>query len=122
MAARLTITRRTWLRQATAAGMAVAGSRALEKAAMADNSKGLRIVDPHVHVWKNDPLYPWPADLKSPPREDALPGTLLELMHEHGVQRTVIVHVIHYRWDCRYAADVVRAHPDRFMGVCRINP
>jgi predicted TIM-barrel fold metal-dependent hydrolase len=102
--------------------MAVAGSRSLETAAMTDESKALRIVDPHVHVWKNDPRYPWPAELKSPPNEDALPETLLELMDEHGVEKTVLVHVIHYRWDCRYVADTVRAFPDKFMGVCRVDP
>jgi predicted TIM-barrel fold metal-dependent hydrolase len=103
-------------------GLAVAGLQITEKAAMADPSTTLRIIDPHVHVWKNDPRYPWPDDLKSPPTDDALPETLLALMHQHGVEKTVIVHVIHYRWDCRYAADVVRAHPRKFMGVCRIDP
>lgn len=81
-----------------------------------------KIIDPHVHVWKNDPKYPWPAELKSPPQEDALPGPLLKLMDENGVAQTVIVHVIYYRWDCRYAGDVVKAHPNHFMGVCRVNP
>lgn len=82
----------------------------------------LRIIDPHVHVWKNDPRYPWPREEKNPPRENALPETLLGLMQAHGVERTVIVHYIGYRWDCRYAGDVIRAHPREFMGVCRINP
>jgi predicted TIM-barrel fold metal-dependent hydrolase len=116
------ITRRRWLGQTTAAGLVAAGWLVREKAAMADPTTSLRIIDPHVHVWKNDPRYPWPDDLKSPPADDALPDTLLALMQKHGVEKTVIVHVIHYRWDCRYAADVVRAHPDKFMGVCRIDP
>jgi predicted TIM-barrel fold metal-dependent hydrolase len=73
-------------------------------------------------VWKNDPRYPWPADLRSPPKADALPETLLELMRQNGVERTVIVHVIYYQWDCRYAADAVRAHPGKFQGVCRVDP
>lgn len=122
MTTRQGFTRRGWLRRATAAGMAVAGSRAWEKAVMAENTSGIRIIDPHVHVWKNDPRYPWPVELKSPPKDDALPETLLQLMHEHGVDKTVIVHVIYYRWDCRYAADAVRAHPDKFMSVCRVDP
>jgi predicted TIM-barrel fold metal-dependent hydrolase len=82
----------------------------------------MRIIDPHVHVWKNDPKYPWPKEVKDPPREDALPETLIELMKANGVEKTVLVHVIHYRWDCRYAGDVLRAHPKRFMGVCRVDP
>jgi predicted TIM-barrel fold metal-dependent hydrolase len=89
---------------------------------MAGDASGVRIIDPHVHVWKNDPAFPWPADLKEPPTNDALPSTLLELMRANGVERTVIVHVVHYRWDCRYAAAAIAAHRDKFMGVCRIDP
>src|SRR5262249_7010917 len=104
------------------AGAAVAGARGWKGRLMAETPGKPRIIDPHVHVWKNDPRYPWPAELKSPPPEDALPETLLGLMQAHGVERTVIVHVIHYRWDCRYTADVVRAHRDKFAGVCRVDP
>jgi predicted TIM-barrel fold metal-dependent hydrolase len=89
---------------------------------MAASTPQLRIIDPHVHVWKNDSKFPWPAELQSPPATDALPETLLGLMQAHGVERTVIVHVIYYRWDCRYAAAVVREHPGKFAGVCRIDP
>jgi predicted TIM-barrel fold metal-dependent hydrolase len=81
-----------------------------------------RVIDPHVHVWKNDPKYPWPKEVTTPPKEDALPTTLLDLMKKHGVEKTVIVHVIHYRWDCRYAGDIIKAMRDKFMGVCRVNP
>jgi len=81
-----------------------------------------RIVDPHVHVWKNDARYPWPKEVANPPKEDALPETLLQLMKANGVEKTVIVHVIHYRWDCRYAADTIKAHRDKFRGVCRVDP
>jgi predicted TIM-barrel fold metal-dependent hydrolase len=89
---------------------------------MAAESKGWRIIDPHVHVWKHDARYPWPADLANPPAGDALPETLLGLMQANGVEATVIVHVIYYRWDCRYAAAVVKAHPDKLAGVCRVDP
>ena len=89
---------------------------------MATAPEKLTIVDPHVHVWKNDPQFPWPADLAQPPKEDALPETLLGLMSQHGFAHTVIVHVIYYRWDCRYAAAAVQAHPRKFDGVCRVDP
>ena len=89
---------------------------------MAANQSDMRIIDPHVHVWKNDAKYPWPAELKTPPATDALPATLLELMDEHGVEKTVIVHVIYYRWDCRYAASAIKRHPTKFAGVCRVDP
>ena len=47
---------------------------------------------------------------------------LLSLMAANGVARTVIVQVIHYRWDNRYLADVLRQYPDKFQGICRVNP
>ena len=43
-------------------------------------------------------------------------------MDQHGVEKTVLVQVIHYRWDNRYVAHVLRTYPDRFAGVCRVNP
>src|SRR5262245_11701881 len=110
--------RRDFVR-ATAATALAGISRSLT---MAAESPRLRIIDPHVHVWKNDPKYPWPKELKTPPKEDALPETLLQLMAANGVEKTVIVHVIHYRWDCRYAGDVIKKYRDKFMSVCRVNP
>ena len=82
----------------------------------------MRIIDPHVHVWKNDPQFPWAPETTNPPAEDATEETLLELMAANGVEKTVLVQVIHYRWDNRYAADAMKRYPDKFMGVCRINP
>jgi predicted TIM-barrel fold metal-dependent hydrolase len=80
------------------------------------------IIDPHVHVWKNDPKYPWAKETTRPPDEDALPETLLAQMKANGVDKTVLVQVIYYRWDNRYTRDVMRQYPDKFMGVCRVNP
>mgnify|MGYP006422927043 FL=1 len=82
----------------------------------------MQIIDPHTHVWLNDPQFPWPAENTSPPAEDRPAETLLELMSAHGVERTVLVQVIHYRWDNSYVADCVRRFPDKFMGVGRVNP
>ena len=82
----------------------------------------LKIVDPHVHVWVNDPKYPWPEENKNPPKEDATAETLLGLMKAHGVSNTVIVHPMHYRWDCRYVGDAMKKYPKEFQGVCRVNP
>ena len=81
-----------------------------------------RIIDPHVHVWVNDPQYPWPAENKNPPKDDYTPEMLLALMEQHGVSHTVIVHPMHYRWDCRYVGDTLKKYPDKFRGVCRVNP
>lgn len=81
-----------------------------------------RIIDPHVHVWVHDPRYPWAPETRNPPEQDATPEMLLELMRANGVERTVIIQVIYYRWDNRYLADVLRKYPQYFKGVARVNP
>jgi L-fuconolactonase len=80
------------------------------------------IIDPHVHVWTHDPRYPWAKETTRPPEKDATPEMLLELMRANEVARTVIIQVIHYRWDNSYAADVLRQYPQYFLGVARVNP
>jgi predicted TIM-barrel fold metal-dependent hydrolase len=81
-----------------------------------------RIIDPHVHVWVNDPRYPWAQETTSPPKKDATPEMLLALMKANNVARTVLVQVSTYRWDNRYVADVLKQYPRYFKGVCRVNP
>ena len=82
----------------------------------------LRIIDPHTHIWKNDPNYPWPSENTNPPEEDRTAEDLLTLMANNGIDKTVLVQVIHYRWDISYVADTVAKYPDKFMGVGRVNP
>lgn len=82
----------------------------------------MRIIDPHVHVWVRDPAYPWAPETTKPPEFDATPDMLLELMAQNGVERTVLVQPIQYRWDNRYVADSLHSYPDTFMAVCRVNP
>jgi predicted TIM-barrel fold metal-dependent hydrolase len=79
------------------------------------------LIDSHVHVWKHDPAFPF-APGANPPPEDAAVEQLLELMHTNGVVRTVIIQVIHYKWDDRYLASVLKRYPRTFQGVCRVNP
>jgi len=80
-----------------------------------------RVIDPHVHVWKHDPAFPF-AEGARPPDRDATPDTLLGLMKANGVARTVIIQVIHYRYDNRYLASVLKRYPSTFQGVCRVDP
>ena len=82
----------------------------------------MRIIDPHTHVWINDPAFPWPAENENPPAEDRTAEMLLDLMDAHGVEKTVLVQYIGYRWDNTYVSHVLRTYPDRFAGVCRVNP
>ena len=43
-------------------------------------------------------------------------------MKVNAVSRTVLIQVIHYRWDNRYLVDCLRRFPGSFAGVCRVNP
>ncbi len=80
------------------------------------------IIDSHVHVWKKDPRYPWAPETRKPPDKDASAEILLQLMNASGVQKTVIIQVIYYRWDNRYLASVLKQYPQFFRGVARVNP
>jgi predicted TIM-barrel fold metal-dependent hydrolase len=78
-------------------------------------------LDSHVHVWKTDPAFPFAAGAHpSPASPDA--EALLDLMHANNVLRTVLIQVIHYKWDNAYLADVLKRYPNTFHGVCRVNP
>jgi L-fuconolactonase len=79
------------------------------------------LIDSHVHVFARDARFPFAAGAHPPP-EDAPPEMLLELMRANGVARTVIIQVIHYRWDNSYLLNVLRRYPGTFQGVCRVNP
>ena len=103
----LDMTRRTLLKLAAAAAIPA--------------QNNYRIIDSHVHVWKHDPKYPFASGANVPAR-DATPEMLLALMKANGVSRTVIIQVIHYKYDNRYALNVLKQYPDTFRGVCRVDP
>jgi L-fuconolactonase len=110
--------RRTFLAQVGAWSL-------LGKAALAAERPNLEpspIVDAHVHLWTKDPRYPWAPETKNPPEKDATAEMLLALMQASGVQRAIVIQVIHYRWDNRYVADVLKKFPKFFRGVARVNP
>ncbi|MDP9172174.1 MAG: amidohydrolase [Acidobacteriota bacterium] len=79
------------------------------------------LIDSHVHAWKHDPRFPF-AEGAHPPAEDASAEMLLDLMKGNNVSRTVIIQVIHYKWDNSYVADVLKRYPQTFKAVCRVNP
>lgn len=80
------------------------------------------IVDSHVHVWEADPRFPFAPGAKVPPNIDASPSSLLEKMRSNGISRTVLIQVIHYKFDNRYLVATLRAHRGKFAGVCRVDP
>jgi L-fuconolactonase len=106
------VNRRTFL----GTSMAVAAGRGLYGA----DAKPT-MIDSHVHVWKHDAKFPF-AEGAHPPAEDASAEMLLDLMKANGVSKTVIIQVIHYKWDNSYLADVLKRYPRDFKGVCRVNP
>jgi L-fuconolactonase len=125
------LTRRRILQLAMAAAMGpkfkVQGSRSegsiptLDLGPGTSDLPGYRIIDPHVHVWKHDPRFPFAPGARVPER-DATPETLLELMRANQVEKTVIIQVIHYLYDNSYLAAVLKQYPRHFQGVCRVDP
>ena len=105
-------------REFTLGTMAMAASGS----ALGETTSHDRIIDPHVHVWVNDPHFPWALETKDAPKENRTPAMLLDLMRANNVERTVLVQYIGYRWDNRYTLDSVKKFAPRFMGVCRVNP
>src|SRR3979490_3252561 len=95
--------------------------RKMLKMAAAAAVSNYRILDPHVHVWKHDARFPFAPGAKIPDY-DATPEMLLDLMKANGVAKTVIIQVIHYRYDNAYLADVLQRFPKTFQGVCRVDP
>jgi L-fuconolactonase len=109
------LSRRRFLAQSAAGLLAAPLSRGAEQGARP------LMIDAHVHVFEHNPEFPFAAGAK-PPAEDAPPEKLIELMRANGVARTVIIQVIHYKWDNRYLASVLKRYPGMFQGVCRVNP
>lgn len=80
------------------------------------------IIDSHAHIWKRDAKYPWAKETAHPPAHDATIEMLRDLMQENGVSATVLVQVVHYRWDNSYVAAALKAYPSAFRGVARVDP
>ena len=113
-------TRRRFLVQSAASLIALSLRRMMAATTESTTARPL-MIDSHVHVFKRDPQFPFAAGAK-PPAEDASAEMLLSLMKANNVARTVIIQVIHYRWDNSYLASVLKRYPAIFHGVCRVNP
>ncbi len=82
----------------------------------------MTIIDPHVHVWTQDPKYPWAKDHTNPPGTEKNVEMLVAHMKHNGVAHTVLVQYIGYRWDNSYTFDSMRKYPGLFQAVARVNP
>ncbi len=80
------------------------------------------LVDSHVHVWQTDPRFPFAPGAKVPRNIDASPSSLLVKMRSNNISRTVLIQVIHYKFDNRFLVSTLRAHPGKFAAVCRVDP
>lgn len=107
--------RRHFLKTTSAASLALLQSRAFA------SPKDPLLIDSHVHVFKRDPAFPYAVGAH-PPAEDASAEQLIALMRANGVSKTVLIQVIHYRWDNSYVASVLKQYPKLFKAVCRVNP
>jgi L-fuconolactonase len=95
--------------------------REMVKMTAAAALSGDRILDPHVHLWSHDSPFPFASGARVPDY-DATPQMLLDLMKTNGVAKTLIIQVIHYRYDNSYLAAVLKQYPRVFEGVCRVDP
>lgn len=83
----------------------------------------LTLIDAHVHVWADgrDHAAPDHGTIDAP-RIDAGIGGLDRAMTAAGIGAAVLVQYIGYLWDNTYVARAIAARPDRFAGVCRVDP
>lgn len=83
------------------------------------------MIDGHVHVWTLEAeRYPWQPTLKSVPipTRPASAEALIGLMDGAGVTHSVLVQPSVYGWDNSYLCDSLDRWPDRFIGVCLVDP
>ena len=73
--------------------------------------ESIKTVDAHAQVWQSSG-----AD------DEGAVSRLLERMQSSGVERTVLIQPRQRGWDCSYLGSVVKAHPDKFVAVCRVDP
>jgi L-fuconolactonase len=108
-------------RRFLAGSLAAPFANSIASALVQHDGRKSPLIDSHVHVWKHDPAFPFASEADVP-AQDYSAEALLALMKANGVARTVIIQVIHYRWDNSYLASVLKRYPQYFRGVCRVNP
>ena len=90
--------------------------------AMPGTAPKYRIIDPQVHVWKNDPALSVGRGNEGCAERRPHAGDASGVDARQHVERTVIAQYIGYRWDNRYALDSMKKYAPNFMAVCRVNP
>ena len=82
------------------------------------------IIDAHLHVWDATAAGkdPGPMAVGYSPQSSAPVELFQDYMEEAGVAKAVFVQPWFYHWDNSYIAACLRRFPDRFRGVCVIDP
>lgn len=82
------------------------------------------VIDAHLHVWDGSAAGkdPGPFPVGYSPQSQAPLELFLDYMEEAGVERAVFVQPWFHHWDNAYIAACLQRFPDRFRGVCVIDP
>ncbi len=82
------------------------------------------VVDSHLHVWDGTAagLDAGLMKIGYSAQATASVELFMDYMDEAGVARAVFVQPWFYHWDNRYMVSCLRRFPDRFRGVCVIDP
>ncbi len=82
------------------------------------------IVDSHLHVWDATAAGkdPGPMRVGYSAQATASVELFVDYMDEAGVEKAVFVQPWFYHWDNAYLARCVQRYPDRFRGVCVVDP
>jgi predicted TIM-barrel fold metal-dependent hydrolase len=83
-----------------------------------------RVIDSHLHVWDETAagLDPGPMKVGYSAQATASVELFMDYMDEAGVTRAVLVQPWFYHWDNAYMTRCLRRFPDRFRGVCVVDP
>jgi L-fuconolactonase len=82
------------------------------------------LIDAHLHVWDGSAAGKDPGafPVGYSPQSQAPVELFLDYMDEAGVERAVFVQPWFHHWDNSYIASCLQRFPDRFRGVCVIDP
>ncbi len=84
------------------------------------------VIDTHVHIWSDDVAqfpfaHPFEPNFRVP-KVAATAESLVAEMDAFGIDFCVLVQMIYYGWDNRYAANVIHRYPGRFRAQGLIDP
>lgn len=82
------------------------------------------VIDAHLHVWDHTAAGkdPGPMPIGYSAQSTASVELFMEYMDEAGVERAVFVQPWFYHWDNSYMVACLHRYPERFRGVCVIDP